>query len=81
MADDTGSPDLATAAIQAAIGWITSFNYQSIGTPCPACHHAPVMQRHVGFIIGGHHQQSCPCRLVREAGQQTPCGCEWTNDF
>ncbi len=36
--------------------------------------------RHVGFIIGGHTQVSCECRLARQGGLNPDCGCEWTQD-
>jgi len=61
--------------------WLSGFEYESIGSRCPSCQHEPVYQRHVGFVIGGHDQQSCPCRLIRQSGRTHPCGCEWTEDL
>ncbi len=71
------------AIFQATIGWVAGFQYQPLpGQECPGCHHQPRMQRHVGFIIGGHTQQSCPCRLVRQNSDPNfACRCEWTQDI
>jgi hypothetical protein len=80
MADDTVDKIIAEA-IKALANWIGDFSYKSIGGNCPGCGHGPIYQRHVGFIIGGQHQQSCPCRLIRQSGRDHPCGCEWTRDI
>jgi hypothetical protein len=74
-------PTVAVMITQELINWIKGFKYEPANFPCPACTHAPVFHRHVGFIIGGHTQQSCPCRLIRHHGGQWPCGCEWTRDL
>ena len=80
MADDNDTAQAIAQAIADLATWIGGFNYSSIGDTCPQCGHGPRYKRHVGFMIGGHDQQSCPCRLIRQSGRATPCGCEWTQD-
>lgn len=74
-----GVDALVAAGLRELADWIDGFSYKSIGSVCPSCGHGPIYQRHVGFIIGGHNQQSCPCRLIRQSGKSHECGCEWTH--
>jgi hypothetical protein len=73
--------NLIAEGLNALAGWISGFKYESVGGACPGCGHGPLYQRHVGPPSPfGHDQQSCPCRLARQANAAHPCGCEWTLD-
>lgn len=69
------------AGIKAFTGWTDECQYKNVGGECPECHHGPLYERHVGFVVGGHAQCSCPCRLVRQSNPGHSCRCEWSQDF
>ena len=86
QAADAGDVD-----VKLDIDWlsiISAWSWHDVGVHrCSAgCNHrVNFFARHVGFIIGGHRQISCGCRLARQAAEsqgrgQGMCGCEWTKD-
>lgn len=76
------------AVLGSLIDWVKSKGWREDGVrTCVGCgHHVQHFRKHVGFIIGGHDQISCGCRLARHAREEHHqnvagmCGCEWTRD-
>ena len=49
--DDPVTTAAVSAGIKALPGWADDFQYKNVGGECPRCHHGPLYERHVGFVI------------------------------
>jgi len=81
MANEDVAREIAEG-IKALANLILAAKFKSTGEKCPNCQHEPVYIRTLGTPpFWQHDQKSCPCRLLRQAGQNVACGCEWTQDI
>ena len=74
----------ANKVIADAVAGINGLDWRQDQAACDSCKHGPTFVRTLGVKVLGvgeqHDQHSCGCRLVRQSGKSTECGCEWTKD-